>query len=180
MPARFTVNKNGQAVEGNTEDLLDALYQMGGALMQEHQAVIDRAIEQCAAKVKFGTPGRADIEVRREGLRRRENPADRRRYEALKANRDRAILTARHLNDLGGFAASGQQYVMEVIEHLTDMSKDFPEDLQPISEALTKASAKILTGSYAECLKFLAEMGFLEIAEATPPGQQDTQSRGYV
>jgi hypothetical protein len=30
---------------------------------------------------------------------------------------------------------------------------------------------QVLSGAYIECLKFNAETGFLEIAEATKPGQ---------
>jgi hypothetical protein len=152
---------NGRVVEGKgtkPEAPLGSLINTGKDVLHGYQEAIDQAIKKSMAireaEAKFGTPGTAGIEVRHEGVLRWENPQDRKRYDALKANRDRAILTARHLNDLGGFAA------------------DLSDDLQPIGELLTNVSMKVLTGTYTECLKFLTEMGFQEIAQATKPEQQ--------
>jgi hypothetical protein len=75
-----------------------------------------------------------------------------------------------HTDILHGFAAE-----LDVVNHLTQMTNDLPDELQPVGEVLTNASTKILSGSYVECLKFLAEMGFQEIAQATKPGGQHQQ-----
>jgi len=168
---------NGRTVNGTKpEDLLSSLINLGKDVLDGCQEAIDRAMNQSMAikeaEAKFGTPGTAGIDVRHEGLLRRENPQDRKRYEALKANRDRKILSARHINDLGGFAVNGQKYVMNVAEHLSDVTDALPEHLQPLGRTLTKASVQVLSGALVECLKFNAEMGFQEIAQATLPGQQ--------
>jgi hypothetical protein len=157
------------------KDPLGAFKNLGKEVLDGYEAAMERAINKSnairEAEAKFGTPGPAGIEVRREGLLQRENPEDRKRADTLKKNRDRGYLTADHLKLLGGFAVNGQQYVMDVVERLSEATDDLPDELQPIGELLTNVSTKIMTSSYAECLKFLAEMGFLEIAQATPPEQ---------
>jgi hypothetical protein len=166
---------NGRTRNGNrakSEDPLDPLYNLGDDIQNSYEAEMERAIEQSIAKAKFTSSGAADIEVRREGLTRRENAEDRKRKNALKANRDRGKLTADHLKLIGDYAANGQQYVEDVIEHLTEDIANRPAAVQPVGEMLTKASAKILTAAYAQSLQFLAERGFQTIDQATPPGQQ--------
>jgi hypothetical protein len=170
---------NWQAVNGNgsePEDPMWFLKNTGKNIVDDYEHAINRAIEKSQAireaERKFGTPGTADITLRREGLLRRVNPEDRERANALKANRDRGILTAHHLKDLGGFAVNGQQYVLDVVTRLTQITDDLPNDLQPVGELLTNTSTRVLITSYGECLKLLAEMGFQEIAQATKPKQQ--------
>jgi hypothetical protein len=140
-----------------------------------YEAAIDQAIKKSMAireaEAKFGTPGTTEIEVRHEGLLQRENPEDRKRYEAQRSNRDRGILTADHLKLVGGFAAKGQEFVLDVGERLIEDAHNRPAELQPIAETLTNASLKIVTAAYAESLKFLAERGFQTIDQATPPEQ---------
>jgi hypothetical protein len=165
---------NGRTRRGNkakAEDPLDSLYGLGDDIQDSYEADLDRAIEQSIAKAKFTTSGAADIEVRREGLLQRENPEDRKRKNALKANQDRGTLTAHHLKLIGDFAANGQQFVMEVVEHLTEDIANRPAAVQPIGESLTRASAKIVAAAYSQSLQFLAERGFQTIDQATPPGQ---------
>jgi hypothetical protein len=162
------------------KDPLDSLIDLGEDILDGYEAAIEQAIEKSMAireaEAKFGNPGSAGIEVRQgsifQGLLRRENPEDRKRYEALKANRDRGYLTADHLKILGGFGANGQRFILDVVEHLVEDTHTRPAEVQPIAETLTNASTKIISAAYAESLKFLAERGFQEINQATSPGQQ--------
>jgi hypothetical protein len=155
-----------------SEDPLESLYDLGEDIKDDFGADLDRAIEQGIAKARFTTSSAADIEVRHDqGLLHRENPEDRKRKNALKANKDRGTLTAHHLKLIGDFAANGQQYVEDVIEHLVEDIANRPAAVQPIGETLTRASAKILTAAYAQSLQFLAERGFQTVDDATPPGQ---------
>jgi hypothetical protein len=165
---------NGRSRHRNkakAEDPLDSLYDLGDDIQDSYEAEIERAIEQSIARAKFTTSSAADIDVRHEGWLRRENPEDRKRKDALKANRDRGKLTADHTKLIGDFAANGQQFVMDVAEHLTEDIANRPPAVQPIGETLTRASMKILTAAYAQSLQFLAERGFQEIDQATLPGQ---------
>jgi hypothetical protein len=144
--------------------------------VHDYKETLERAIEKSmetrAAEAKYGSPGSGRIKVRREGIFGKPNERDLARVEAEKANRDRATLNAQHLADLGKYAASGKKYVMDVVAYMKDTDEDLPEDLQPIGQALTKISTKILTGTYAESLTMLSAMGMEENAQATKPGQQ--------
>ena len=166
---------NGRTRHGKrakSDDPLDSLYDLGEAIQDDFAADLDRAIEQGIAKAKFTTSSAANIDVRHEGfLHLRENAEDRKRYEAHKANKDRGTLTAHHLKLLGDFAANGQQYVEDVVEHLVEDIPHRSPAVQPVAESLTRASAKILAAAYSQSLQFLAEQGFKEIDQATPPGQ---------
>jgi transcriptional regulator with XRE-family HTH domain len=113
----------------------------------------------------------SSIEVRRKGLVRK-NAGGLAGIEAVKANRDREILAAHHLNDLGGFAASGKKYIMNIMEDVIDMDNDASEELQPIGQALTEIINEELTGTFAESLTMIGELGFQENALATKPGQE--------
>ena len=162
------------------QDPVDYVISLGKDVLDSYGAAMEQAIEKSMAireaETKFGNPGSAGIEVRRgnifQGLFTREDPEDRKRYEALKANRDRGYLTADHIKIVGGFAAKGQEFVLDVVEHLTEDTHTQPAEVQPIAELLTQASTKILVASYVESLKFLAERGFQTIDQATPPRQQ--------
>jgi hypothetical protein len=155
-----------------SERPMNSLYDLGEDIKDGFEADLDRAIEQGIAKARFTTSSAADIEVRHDqGLLHRENPEDRKRKNALKANKDRGTLTAHHLKLIGDYAANGQQYVEDVIEHLVEGIANRPAAVQPIGESLTRASAKILSAAYSQSLQLLAERGFQEIDQATPPGQ---------
>ena len=106
---------------------------------------------------------------------RRENPEDRKRFEAWKANRDRGYLTGDHLKLIGGFVANGEKFVLDVGNHLNEITNDLPDELRPVGEVLSNASMRILSGAYVESLQFLAEMGFQEIAQATKSASQHQQ-----
>jgi hypothetical protein len=165
---------NGRAGRRNgtkPQDPLDSLYDLGDDIQDTYEAEMERAIEQSIARAKFITSGAADIEVRREGWLQRENAEDRKRKDALKANKDRGTLTAHHLKLVGDFAANGQNFVMDVVEHLTEDIANRPATVQPIGEMLTRASAKIVAAAYTESLQFLAERGSQEVDQATLPGQ---------
>jgi hypothetical protein len=178
---KSSMTTNWRVVNGNgtkPEDPVDSVINTGKDVLHVFAAEIDRAVNKSMAireAETFGTPGRADVKVRREGFLRRENPEDRKRFEAKKANRDRGVLTADHLKLLGGFAASGEKFVLDVVTNLTQVTDDLPDELRPVGEVLTNASTKILSKSYIEGLQFLAERGFQEVDQATQPGQQQQQ-----
>jgi hypothetical protein len=158
------------------EDPVDYIINLGKDILDGYEAAVDEAVNKSKAireaEAKFGNPGSGGIEIRHDqGLLHRENPEDRKRYEAFKANRDRGYLTADHIKILGGFAAKGQEFVLDVGERLIEDAHNRPPEVQPLAETLSNASMKILSAAYAESLKFLAERGFQEIDQATPPGQ---------
>jgi transcriptional regulator with XRE-family HTH domain len=153
-------------------DFAQKLIEDKAETQQKITEAVEKSLKHRAAEAKFGTPAGAKIEVRREGLLRRENPQDRKRKNALKANKDRGTLTAHHLKDLEGFAASGQRYVLDAIEHLKEVTDDLPDELQPIAETLTKATTKIISASYVECLKFLAAWGIQDTEQAIAQATQ--------
>jgi hypothetical protein len=176
------MSTNGRVGGGKrtkAKDPLDSLIDLGEDILDGYEAAIEQAIEKSMAireaEAKFGTSGAAGIEVRKagifQGLLTREDPEDRKRYEALKANRDRGILTADHIKIIGGFAVNGQRFVLDVVEHLVEDTHTRPAEVQPIAETLTNASTKILSAAFAESLKFLAERGFQTVDQATLPGQ---------
>jgi hypothetical protein len=167
-----TNGRVGKRKGTKSQDPLDPFYNLGEDIQDSYETAIERAIDQSIAMAKFTTPGAADIEVRREGWLRRENAEDRKRKDALKRNQDRGTLTARHIKLIGDFAANGQQYVLDVAEHLTQDIANRPAAVQPLGETLTRVSVKVLTAAYAQSLQFLAERGFQTIDQATPPGQQ--------
>jgi hypothetical protein len=170
---RMTANGRTRHRNGTKSEVpLGSLYNLGEDVKDSFEADIERAIEQSIARAKFTTSSAANIEVRHEGfLHLRENAEDRKRKNALKANRDRGTLTAHHLKLIGDFAANGQQYVLDVVEHLTEDIAHRSPTVQPIAESLTRASAKIVAAAYTESLQFLAERGSQEVDQATLPGQ---------
>ena len=173
----MTTNGRGTTGRGaKPQDPLGSFKNLGEDVWEGYQEEIDQALEESLAiqeaEAKFGSPGAADIYVRREGWLQRENPDDRRRANALKANRDRKVLSAHHLNDLGGLAVTGEKFVLDVAEHLSDVTDNLPNHLQPLGKALTKASVQILSGALIESLKHNAERGSQEIDQATKPKQQ--------
>jgi hypothetical protein len=172
------MSTNGRVGGGKrtkAKDPLDSLIDLGKDVINGFAADVDRAMEESTAireaEAKFGSPGAAGIEVRREGLLQRENAEDRKRANALKANRDRKVLSAHHLNDLGGLVVTGEKFVLDVAEHLSDVTDNLPDHLQPLGQTLTKAGIQILSGTLIELVKFNAETGIREITEATKPGQ---------
>ena len=121
-----------------------------------------------AAETKFGN---ANIKQRHEGVLRRENADDRRRIDGSKANHDRKIMSGEHLNELIQLAAAAQECVMDYVEYQEKRNDARPASLQPLGEALIKASVQVITYSYIEQLKLNTEAGNQEIILATPPGQ---------
>jgi hypothetical protein len=66
---------NGRVGERNgtkPEDPLDPLFATGEEVLNEHESLIDRAIEKSIqlqkAEAKYGTPGTAKVKVRRDGF----------------------------------------------------------------------------------------------------------------
>jgi hypothetical protein len=141
----------------------------GTALPDDYQAAIDLALEKGdmirAAETQFGN---AKIKQRHEGIRHRVNPDDRRRIVAQKSNHDRKVLSGDHLNELGHLAAAGLEFVMDYVEYQEKRNAVRPASVQPLGNALKKATVQILTGTLIEQLKLNAEMGNQEIARATP------------
>jgi hypothetical protein len=170
------VNSNGS----KPEDSLGAFKQLGKDIVDGCDAAIDQALNKNPAmrdaEATFGSPGAPGIEIRREGfIFRHDNPEDRKRFEVLKTNRDRQILTARHVKDVGAYIATGQQFVVDVAVHLRETIAELPEDMQSLEVSLTNAGLQILSGTYIEGAKFNAEMGLREITQATMPGQEQQQ-----
>ncbi len=169
-----TVNGNG----AKPEDPVEHLINQGKSVLHDFAAEIDRAVNKSMAVREaeaFSAPSNAGPKIRHEGILRRENPEDRRRFEAWKANRDRGYLTADHLKLIGGFVASGEKFVLDVGTHLCEITKDLPDAVRPVGETLTNASMRVLSLTYIESLQFLAEQGFQTVNQATPPGQQHQQ-----
>jgi hypothetical protein len=175
-----TNGRTGGRKGKKSQDPVDYIIDLGKNVLDGYEAAVEQAIEKSMAireaEAKFGNPGAAGIEVRQghifQGLFTREDPEDRKRYEALKANRDRGYLTADHIKIVGGFAAKGQEFVLDVGEHLIEDMHNRPAEIQPLAETLTNASLKVISAAYIESLKFLAERGFQTIDQATPPGQR--------
>jgi transcriptional regulator with XRE-family HTH domain len=110
----------------------------------------------------------SSIEVRRQGLAGK-NRQDFAQVEAAKADKDLALMLAHHLKDLGGFMASGEQFVWDVAEHLRRIDAELPSELQPIGQAMTQ----ILTEAYAESLTLLSALGLAENTLAMEQATQD-------
>jgi|ERR687895_567208 hypothetical protein len=167
---------NGRVGEKNgtkPEDPLGDFMNLGNDFLHGIEQAIDKGMALREAQAKYGTPGTARITVRHDqGLLHRENPEDRKRAEAEKLNRDRQILSAEHVSDLGKYIASGQKFVLDIGVHLREITADLPDDMQPLGTMLTKAGLQILSQSFLGSAKFNAERGFQTIDQATPPGQQ--------
>src|SRR5918992_6274958 len=134
---------NWEMVDGNgakPEDPLWFLKSPGKALAEDYQAAIDLALEKGAllraAETKFGN---AKIKQRHEGVLHRENADDRQRIDAFKANHDRKVLSADHLNELIQFSAAGLECVMNYAEYQEKRNAVRPASLQPLGNALNKA-----------------------------------------
>jgi hypothetical protein len=175
----MTTNGNGvnwRPVEGNgtkPEDPLWFLTSPGQANTADYQATIDLALEKGAlireAEATFGS---AEIIQRHEGVLRRKNADDEQRIDALKANHDRKIMSGDHLKELGELAAAGEEFILNVAEYLEKRNAARRASLQPLGNALNKATIQILTGAYIESIKLNAETGNQEIVLATKPGQR--------
>jgi hypothetical protein len=143
----------------------------GKTVVEDYQAAIDLALERGAlirdAETTFGT----GIKQRHEGLLRRKNADDERRINAQKANHDRKVLSGDHLKELGELVAAGEEFVMDIAEYLEKRNAARPAALQPLGNALNKATVQILSGALIESAKLNAETGNQEIVLATKPGQ---------
>jgi transcriptional regulator with XRE-family HTH domain len=104
--------------------------------------------------------------IERKGIFGKRNKRDVTRAEAEKANRDREILTAQHLADLGKYAASGEKYVWDVIASMQAIDDALHDEPKPIEQTLTKFGMKMLTEVYAETLTRLSAAGLAEMAWA--------------
>jgi hypothetical protein len=174
----MTTNGNGVNWEMATEHKAtpeNALWfskRPGSALAPDYQAAIELALEQGAlireAETKFGN---GKIEQRHEGVRRRKNADDEQRINVLKANHDRKVMSGDHLNELGQLAAAGLEFVMDYAQYQEKRNAARPAALQPLGNALNKATIQVLTHSLIEQLKLNAEAGNQEIILATKPGQ---------
>jgi hypothetical protein len=169
---------NGRVGERNgtkPEDPLDPLFATGEEVLNEHESLIDRAIEKSIqlqkAEAKYGTPGTAKVKVRRDGFWGKKNEADLAWVEAEIANRNREIVTAEHVADLGKIVASGKKYITDCVGYMTTIDEELPDHLQPIGQALTKLGTKALIGAYAVSIEMLSAKGFEEIAQVKKPGE---------
>jgi hypothetical protein len=171
---------NGRVVNGNgakAEKPPSSFLNPGTDDLEDYQAALEQAITESLAmqeaEARFGNPGKAGIAVRHDqGLFHRENPEDRKRYEAGKANHDRKVLSADHITELGGFIVSGEQFVLDVAEHLAKRNAARPDSVKPLGHMLTKTCMQVLSGALIESVKHNAERGTQEIDLATRPKQQ--------
>ena len=107
----------------------------------------------------------------------RQNERDRKRFEAAKANKDRAFLNAELIKLQGEYLRRGKYYVMQVLKDVYEMDEDVPEDLLPIAQALTQFIADALPGTFVEGGTMIGELGLEEIALATKPPRDEDQRR---
>jgi hypothetical protein len=160
-------------IAGIAEDLIN--------MKKKHQKTlaeaVHRSLQKRAAKAKYATPVGSKIQVRREGLLLRQNERDRKRFEAAKANTDRAILNAKLVQEQGEYFRRGKYFVMQVLKDVYEMDEDVPEDLLPIAQALTKFIADALPGTFVEGGTMIGEFGLEEIALATKPPRDEDQRR---
>lgn len=167
---------NGRVGEKNGTTPEDFLYATGEEVLNDHDSLIERAIEKSIqlqkAEATYGTPGTAKVKVRRDGILGKKNEADLAWAEAEIANRNREIVTAEHLADLGKYVASGKKYVTDCVGYMTTIDEDLPDHLQPIGQALTKIGTKVLIGAYAVSIEMLSAEGHKEIAQVKKPGEQ--------
>ena len=164
------VDENG----AKPEDPLWFTKTPGKTLPADYQAAIDLALEQGAlirdAETSFGNAG---IKQRHEGLLRRKNADDEQRINAQKANHDRKVISGEHIKELGQLAAAGEEFIMDIAEYMEKRNACRPPTLQPLGNALNKATIQILSGAYIEIVKLNAETGNQEIVLATKPGQRE-------
>jgi hypothetical protein len=168
----------GRESKEEDADFLDAIKNIGRDfknLKEKHQKALAQAYQQSMkkrqAKAKWESPGNGRIQIRHEGLLARPNPQDKQRANASKANTDRAILNAQVVKQQGDFARSGKRFIMDVMEDVKDMDNEASDELRPIGQALTEIINEELTGTFAESLTMIGELGFKENALATQPGQ---------
>lgn len=127
---------------------------------------IGKSMKLHQAEVKWGKPGSEGIEVRTSGIWRKQNANDLKRYEAAKATHDRGSLLGYHLVNLERFIASGKKSLLEVMEYLMAQDAELPAELRPLGEALTKISLEVLTGTFAEDITMLSQLGLEDIVRA--------------
>jgi hypothetical protein len=167
---------NWRPAEGNgtkPEDPMWFVTSPGKALAADYQAAIELALEKGALiREADATFGSAKIKQRHEGLLRRKNADDEQRIDALKANHDRKVMSGDHLKELGELAAAGEEFIMDIAEYLEKRNAARPAAVQPLGNALNKATIQILSGAYIESVKLNAETGNQEIVLATKPGQR--------
>jgi hypothetical protein len=162
--------------EEDDDDFKSVIARVAQELIKEkkkHQKTladaVHRSLQKRVEKAKYATPVGSKIQVRREGLLLRQNERDRKRFEAAKANKDRAIITAELVQQQGEYLRRGKYYVMQVLKDVYDMDADVPEDFLPIAQALTQFIADALPGTFVEGGTMIGELGLEEIALATKP-----------
>ena len=138
---------------------------------------VHSSLKKRVEKAKYATPVGSKLQVRREGLLLRQNERDRKRFEAAKANKDRAFLNAELIKLQGEYLRRGKYYVMQVLKDVYEMDEDVPEDLLPIAQALTQFITDALPGTFVEGGTMIGELGLEEIALATKPPRDEEPRR---
>jgi transcriptional regulator with XRE-family HTH domain len=149
--------------------LLDQLNQL-----EANRQSIRKILESGLRSLQSGS----SIEVQQRGLadKNRQDPA---RIEAAKENRDRALLLAHQLKELGRFTASGKQYVLDLAEHLTTIDAELPEVLQAYGALLSQAFVEALT-MYAELpLRALVQPSTQAPQALTIPAEVEEEVQEY-
>ena len=84
-----------------------------------------------------------------------------------------------HLTHLREHAASGSKNILELAQYLNTENDTLPDELKPLGQALTDMTMRILTGSYAECLMRISELGLQEITSAQQGNQKQECCSGW-
>jgi hypothetical protein len=77
-----------------------------------------------------------------------------------------------HLAYMKVYAAAGKKHIMEFAEEMQAGTATLPDDLKPIGELLTTIYLQVITDSFAESFRLIAEQGLLEIYQRW--GDQET------
>src|ERR671914_168847 len=178
------VGERARMSEEDDEDFKSTIAGIAQELVNEkkkHQKkladAVHSSLKKQVEKAKYATPVGSKLQVRREGLLLRQNARDLKRFEAAKANKDRAILNAELIQLQGEYFRRGKYYVMQVLKDVYEMDEDVPEDLLPIAQALTQFIADALPGTFVEGGTMIGEFGLEENALATKPPRDEDQRR---
>jgi hypothetical protein len=178
------VGERARKPEEGDDDFMSTIAGIAQELIKEkkkHQKTladaVHRSLQKRVEKAKYANPADSKIKVRREGLLARQNARDLKRFEAAKANKDRAILNAELIQLQGEYFRRGKYYVMQVLKDVYEMDEDVPEDLLPIAQALTQFIADALPGTFVEGGTMIGEFGLEENALATKPPRDEEPRR---
>jgi hypothetical protein len=80
-----------------------------------------------------------------------------------------------HFVTLSEYAASGFKHLLALAEYMKTETDTHSVDLQPIAQALTEISMRVLFESYAEYLMLFTELGLQETVQAAIQPDHQTE-----